>query len=145
VDENDSLKVADFGLVLIKEENMMMTRCGTPCWTAPKVIKGQKSNLKADVYGFGIIMWEVITRKQPYVGRNFMGVSLDVLEGKWLQIPVDCPEAVAMQDGQEVLARLAPQAALHGAGCWRHNCKLPTVFKLTLLFTCLHLNSPLLA
>jgi serine/threonine protein kinase len=33
VDEDWSLKVADFGFARIKEENATMTRCGTPCWT----------------------------------------------------------------------------------------------------------------
>lgn len=37
-------------------------------------------------------MWEMLTRKQPYGGRNFMGVSLEVLEGKRPQIPNNCPE-----------------------------------------------------
>jgi hypothetical protein len=34
---------------------------------------------------------QVLTRKQPYAGLNFMGVSLDVLEGRRPQIPSDCP------------------------------------------------------
>jgi hypothetical protein len=38
-------------------------------------------------------MWQVVTRREPYAGRNFMGVSLDVLEGKRPQIPNDCPPA----------------------------------------------------
>jgi serine/threonine protein kinase len=54
------------------------------------VIRGEKYGEKADVYSFGIIMWEVLTRKQPFAGRNFMGVSLDVLEGKRPQVPADC-------------------------------------------------------
>jgi serine/threonine protein kinase len=33
VDENWNVKVADFGFARIKEENVTMTRCGTPCWT----------------------------------------------------------------------------------------------------------------
>lgn len=33
----------------------------------------------------------MVTRKQPYAGRNFMGVTLDVLEGHRPQIPSDCP------------------------------------------------------
>jgi hypothetical protein len=32
-------------------------------------------------------MWEVLTRKEPFAGRNFMGVSLDVLEGRRPAIP----------------------------------------------------------
>jgi serine/threonine protein kinase len=91
VDENWNVKVADFGFARIKEENATMTRCGTPCWTAPEVIRGDKYDERADVFSFGVVMWEVLTRKQPFAGRNFMGVSLDVLEGKRPQIPNDCP------------------------------------------------------
>jgi hypothetical protein len=47
------------------------------------------------VFSFGVVMWEVVTRKQPFAGRNFMGVSLDVLEGKRPQIPNDCPPEFA--------------------------------------------------
>jgi serine/threonine protein kinase len=93
VDENmTNVKVADFGFARIKEENATMTRCGTPCWTAPEVLRGEKYSEKADVYSFGIVMWEVITRKQPFAGRNFMNVSLDVLEGRRPAVPADCPK-----------------------------------------------------
>jgi serine/threonine protein kinase len=91
VDETWNVKVADFGFARIKEENATMTRCGTPAWTAPEIIRGEKYSEKADLYSFGVVMWEMLTRKQPYAGRNFMGVSLDVLEGKRPQIPQDCP------------------------------------------------------
>src|SRR3989344_3156664 len=86
VDENWNVKVADFGFARIKED-VTMTRCSTPCWTAPEVIRGEKYDERADVFSFGVIMWEVLTRKQPYAGRNFMSVSLDVLEGRRPQIP----------------------------------------------------------
>jgi serine/threonine protein kinase len=115
VDENWNVKVADFGFARIKEENVTMTRCGTPCWTgtppppttvtrrldqsahqlwlktAPEVIRGEKYSEKADVYSFGVVMWEVATRKQPFAGRNFMAVTMDVLEGKRPKIPADLP------------------------------------------------------
>jgi serine/threonine protein kinase len=92
VDETWNVKVADFGFARIKEENATMTRCGTPCWTAPEIIRGEKYDERVDVYSFGVIMWQVLTRREPYAGRNFMGVSLDVLEGKRPQIPNDCPQ-----------------------------------------------------
>ena len=34
---------------------------------------------------------QVLTRKQPYAGLNFMSVSLDVLEGRRPKAPTDCP------------------------------------------------------
>lgn len=112
------MKVADFGLARIKEENVTMTRCGTPCWTAPEILGGKKYDERVDVYScvlpmvlpmatndgpnlfvvwfslacsFGVIMWQVVTRKQPFAGLNFMNVTLDVLEGRRPSIPQDCP------------------------------------------------------
>ncbi len=58
------------------------------------MIRGERYSEKADVYSFGIIVWEVLTRKVPFAGRNFMGVTLEVLEGRRPQIPADCPAAV---------------------------------------------------
>jgi serine/threonine protein kinase len=93
VDENMNVKVADFGFARIKEENATMTRCRTPCWTAPEIIRGEKYDERADVFSFGIVMWQVVTRKEPYAGRNFMGVSLDVLEGRRPEAMPDLPGA----------------------------------------------------
>jgi hypothetical protein len=42
-----------------------------------------------------MVMWQMASRKQPFAGRNFMGVSLDVLEGKRPQLPADCPPQFA--------------------------------------------------
>jgi serine/threonine protein kinase len=92
VDENWNVKVADFGFARIKEENATMTRCGTPCWTAPEVLRGEKYSDAADVFSFGIVMWEVLTRRQPYAGLNFMAVTLDVLEGRRPPLPTDLPK-----------------------------------------------------
>jgi serine/threonine protein kinase len=66
VDETCNVKVADFGFARIKEENATMTRCGTPAWTAPEVIRGEKFSEKADLYSFGIVMWEVTTPPHPH-------------------------------------------------------------------------------
>jgi hypothetical protein len=38
-------------------------------------------------------MWEVMARRQPFAGRNFMGVSTDVLEGRRPPVPAYCPPA----------------------------------------------------
>ena len=37
-----------------------------PTWSAPELIKGDLINEKADVFSFGVIMWEMLTCKFPY-------------------------------------------------------------------------------
>jgi serine/threonine protein kinase len=38
VDDDWSVKVGDFGFATAKQDNATMTRCGTPCWTAPEIL-----------------------------------------------------------------------------------------------------------
>jgi len=45
---------------------------------APEVIKGHKYTEKADVFSFGIILWELATRKPPYYGIDGSEVSRKV-------------------------------------------------------------------
>ncbi len=60
---------------------------------APELIRGDEYSELVDIFSFGVVMWEFVARRQPYSGRNFMGVCLEVLEGKRPQAPPDCPEA----------------------------------------------------
>ncbi|AGO84667.2 Serine/threonine protein kinase [Pandoravirus salinus] len=95
VDDEYNVKVADFGLARIREDNATMTRCGTPAWTAPEVIRGERYDERADVYSIGIVAWEVLTRRRPYEDLNFVNVTMSVLEGRRPPLPADCPPVLA--------------------------------------------------
>lgn len=70
-----------------------MTVCGTPCWTAPEVLRNQKYSVKADVYSFGIVMWEVCTRLDPYQGVAPFQVVVQVATSHLRPgIPPFCPQ-----------------------------------------------------
>lgn len=96
VDSNWRVKVSDFGLSRMIEDQLSatMTVCGTPCWTAPEVLRNQKYSVKADVYSFGIVMWEVCTRMDPYTGvAPFQVVVQVATSGLRPGIPPFCPQA----------------------------------------------------
>jgi serine/threonine protein kinase len=72
-------KLADFGWTRIKAK-VMTSKIGTYQWMAPEVINGFKYTEKADVFSFGIILWELATRKPPYYGIDGQVVSQRVVK-----------------------------------------------------------------
>jgi len=93
VDTHLNAKVADFGLSRLKDEDAGMTACGTPAWTAPEIVKLEQYDEKVDVYSFGIVLWELIAREEPYDGQGGVQVAyLAVEEGLRPEIPKHCPD-----------------------------------------------------
>ncbi|XP_041014469.1 serine/threonine-protein kinase STY46-like isoform X1 [Juglans microcarpa x Juglans regia] len=67
MDENDVVKVGDFGVARVKAQSGVMTaETGTYRWMAPEVIEHKPYDHKADVFSFGVVLWELLTGKLPY-------------------------------------------------------------------------------
>ncbi|KAF2073597.1 hypothetical protein CYY_005086 [Polysphondylium violaceum] len=86
-------KVIDFGTSRAIEPAKDATGgMGTVSWMAPEIFKGQPYTESCDVYSFGIVLWELFCRLEPYEGIQPCTVLLMVLnEGKRPLIPSDCP------------------------------------------------------
>eukprot|EP00026_Physarum_polycephalum_P002356 Phypoly_transcript_02362.p1 GENE.Phypoly_transcript_02362~~Phypoly_transcript_02362.p1 ORF type:complete len:737 (+),score=63.66 Phypoly_transcript_02362:510-2720(+) len=114
------VKIADFGFSRIKAENQTMTQCGTVAWTAPEIFEGSHYSEQADVYSFGIVLWEMIFRTKPWLNTHAMRITQAVVAGKrppsanppintppemlilmescWQQIPQDRPTFAKILD-----------------------------------------------
>ncbi|EPS65901.1 hypothetical protein M569_08870, partial [Genlisea aurea] len=67
MDENDVVKVGDFGVARVKAQTGVMTaETGTYRWMAPEIIEHKPYDHKADVFSFGVVLWELLTGKLPY-------------------------------------------------------------------------------
>jgi serine/threonine protein kinase len=91
IDDNWKIKIGDFGLSRFykpddHEDNR--GRIGTPHWMAPEVLKGEKYETSADIFSYGMILWEIITQEIPYYGINpYQVISLVADKKQIVKVP----------------------------------------------------------
>jgi calcium/calmodulin-dependent protein kinase I len=72
--EKATIKVADFGLATAFDSGAgvphLVTRCGTPGYTAPEVLMKQKYGLEVDVWSLGVILYILLCGYPPFNFRN---------------------------------------------------------------------------
>lgn len=98
VDDNWTVKVSDFGLSQVKpEDDLSMQQdptayAGTPLWMAPEVLMRQPFDEKADVYSFGLLLWELLMEQTPFQSIKSLKqlVQTVCVEHKRPEIPPDC-------------------------------------------------------
>jgi len=91
LDSTGKVKLMDFGIA--KSEGIALTRAGftlgTPYYMAPEQVLGQTVTPQADVYAFGILLYEVLTGLKPITGESvekifnqilYQPINLDLLQ-----------------------------------------------------------------
>ena len=79
VDEQDRIKLIDFGIAM-KEDARRLTYAGpspmlgTPDYISPEQVKGQRGDQRSDIYALGIMFYEMLTGQTPFSGPNPLAV-----------------------------------------------------------------------
>ncbi|XP_022539754.2 hepatocyte growth factor receptor isoform X1 [Astyanax mexicanus] len=101
LDESYTVKVADFGLardVYDKEYYSVHNKSGVKLpvkWMALESLQTHKFTTKSDVWSFGVLLWELMTRgAPPYSDVNSFDITVFLLQGRRLLQPEFCPDAL---------------------------------------------------
>lgn len=88
--------MADFGLSGLEHTITGSNLVQNPVWQAPELLGQSDFTLQTDIYAFGVILWELISRKDFFEGITFMSLIAEkVQKGERPEIPADCKPAYA--------------------------------------------------
>jgi eukaryotic-like serine/threonine-protein kinase len=87
IGNDDQVFVCDFGLAKSFEESAIgMTRTGaflgTPRYMSPEQVEGKPADQRADLYAFGLILYEMVTGDVPFTGESTLKVMYQRIQEK---------------------------------------------------------------
>ncbi|XP_010265621.1 PREDICTED: CBL-interacting serine/threonine-protein kinase 25-like [Nelumbo nucifera] len=88
LDENENLKISDFGLSALPEQlrndGLLHTQCGTPAYVAPEVLrkKGYDGS-KADLWSCGVILYVLLAGFLPFQDESIMKMYRKVFRAEY--------------------------------------------------------------
>jgi tRNA A-37 threonylcarbamoyl transferase component Bud32 len=91
VDQSWRVKIADFGISGLFQQDTTMTMCGSVTHCAPEVLSRERYSTSADVYSFAIVLWEIFTREIPYNTMKILQIVNGVVSGS-LRPPMNLPQ-----------------------------------------------------
>jgi serine/threonine protein kinase len=118
LDERRNVFVTDFGLARVKTAAYQHTNSsmGPIKYMAPESIAKKRYSEQSDVFSFGVYVWEVMHRREPYAARDAFEIITGVVAGT-LRLDVD-----------EFVERRAPALAALMRECWHAEPKLRPKF-----------------
>jgi len=70
VDEKFIVKLTDFDLTVQAKERRMKKQAGTVAYMAPEQIRKDIVGPSADIFAFGIVAYQLVTKHMPFVGNS---------------------------------------------------------------------------
>jgi eukaryotic-like serine/threonine-protein kinase len=73
------IKITDLGLSCAIDSDKGFTKTGetigTPYYMSPELFAGDGSDIRTDIYSLGIIAYEMVCRKKPFVSENYLEIA----------------------------------------------------------------------
>ena len=110
LDKNENVKLCDFGFTREYEAKIshLQTFCGTVCYSAPEMLKGEKyAGEKVDIWSLGIILYALLTGELPFDDDDEMVTKHKILSTE-PKYPATLPT-----DAKALIAQLLSKRPLH--------------------------------
>lgn len=87
INEDSLVKIVDFGVAAATQTtDTKLTKTGllvgTPTYMAPEQVLGKDVDERTDIYSLGVIMYEMLTGRPPYSGKDSMSIMYQHVQGK---------------------------------------------------------------
>ncbi len=78
VDVSGTVKIMDFGIARLTEEDGQMTGtiAGTPAYMAPEQLELKTMGPQTDIYSLGLLLYEMVTGSQAFAGDTPIAIAL---------------------------------------------------------------------
>ncbi len=119
--DDGRIKIADFGLARAASHNTQTGQAllGTVAYLSPELVTGSPADIRSDLYALGIMMFEMLTGRQPFTGDQAVTIayqhanaSVPMPSTLNPDIPEELDEIVAWSTQRDPEARPAHARAL---------------------------------
>jgi serine/threonine-protein kinase len=95
-DGSPFIKILDFGIAKFESVDFKLTETtsvvGSPAYMAPEQLRSAKNvDTRTDIWALGVVMYELLTEKQPFTGESMTDLALCIST----EPPLPLPETVA--------------------------------------------------
>jgi len=100
--EDGTPVLSDFGIAKVIDTTSEFTRLNLQAWTpayaSPETLQGQKSDFRSDLYSLGVMFYEMLTQKKPYMSDDAFAEAYMHVNQPVPTLPPGCAQAQPIID-----------------------------------------------